>query len=287
MSHGRWLLSSPLRRAQRGPGQPGRSQAPSHCTIVQRPSEDKGLAVGLGLAGRARPPASLPLPGHSGPCPQPSEQEGASPPPPSHPSLSKARPPAPRPSPQEPALGPAPPPAGLTADSHTAIRPSLGLQDPPVPTSSSRDAAPKPSGSAQGHQSPAWCSLGTVLQAWLQSGSLAPTPGFSPLPSLAAPTLAQSQQSAPGPCCLPRQWSQRSHLMLGQSQTPGVSRAQVHTPGRQPPWLGAPMGWFRKPSRAGCRGWEGGTASGQAWGHATVSQETGQRALGLLGVGGE
>lgn len=174
MSHGRWLLSSPLRRAQRGPGQPGRSQAPSHCTIVQRPSEDKGLAVGLGLAGRARLPASLPLPGHSGPCPQPSEQEGASPPPASHPSLSKARPPAPRPSPQEPALGPAPPPAGLTADSHTAIRPSLGLQDPPVPTSSSRDAAPKPSGSAQGHQSPAWCSLGTVLQAWLQSGSLAP-----------------------------------------------------------------------------------------------------------------
>ena len=56
-----WLPSEPLSWAHRGPGWPDCSQAPSHCPIVRRPSEKKGLAVGPGWRERGPAPALLPL----------------------------------------------------------------------------------------------------------------------------------------------------------------------------------------------------------------------------------
>lgn len=55
-----WLPSEPLSWAHRGPGWPDCSQAPSHCPIVQRPSEEKGLAVGQDGGKGAQPQLSCP-----------------------------------------------------------------------------------------------------------------------------------------------------------------------------------------------------------------------------------
>ncbi|ELK06566.1 TNFAIP3-interacting protein 2 [Pteropus alecto] len=56
MTHGHWPRPRPSARAHGGPGWPDRSQAPSHCPIVRRPSAEKPLAAGLGW--RERGPAA-------------------------------------------------------------------------------------------------------------------------------------------------------------------------------------------------------------------------------------
>lgn len=60
VTHGCWRLSLPL---SRGPGWADWSQAPSHCPIVRRSSEQKGLAGGQAGENGAQPPASPPPPG--------------------------------------------------------------------------------------------------------------------------------------------------------------------------------------------------------------------------------